>query len=208
MATRAKSEELGRLAVQLNELFRMVKEGTRPYDDVRPEVQRIIDGKAWPPSNLDLESPDSVTVPVSYQRQLSSAVKAGKYDWVNESFPGLTWADWTSPDKERDHFPGKGRLDVEMRLIQADRSLEPRDIIEELSFYGFRPANVVELLAFGEHVPDPQRDNPIVALGSLTKREGTNDVALLFGDSEKRKLGLHWFGGRWTTSDRFLAVRA
>jgi hypothetical protein len=210
MATRTKSEDLGLLGVQQNELFRLVRDGTRPYEDVRRELQRIIDGKPWPPADLEIDSADEFTVPVNYRRQLSTAVKAGQYDWVNESFPTLYWEDWTSPDKEQDHFPKRGRADARMKLIKPKRGLDPRDVIEELAFYGLRPANIVELLAFGECIPVSQQENPIIALGSIVRRDGTNDVAVLFGESDppERKLGLHRFGGRWSTADRFLAVRA
>lgn len=45
MGQRATTEERGKLSDQLHELYRMVKDGVRPYGDVRQPLQQIIDGQ-------------------------------------------------------------------------------------------------------------------------------------------------------------------
>ena len=69
------------------------------------------------------------------------------------------------------------------------------------------PARFGHLLAFGTKNPDAQRNNPIIALGSVGEVDGHRSVACLDEGSSKRDLYLDGWDGGWLAYCRFLRVR-
>ena len=70
---------------------------------------------------------------------------------------------------------------------------------------GYRPAELHELLAFGEKYPKLELEFPIVALGSVWP--GWNCVGFvpcLDGRGSKRHLDLHWIKNDW---QRYVGLR-
>ena len=129
----------------------------------------------------------------NYDRSVEDAVKAGKYDWSNDNIT-------------TNNFPSKrtGTADTEIILVKFERDMESGDVVKQLDKQGLRPAELPELLAFGEKYPDVQRDFPVVALGSVLQiLVGDRPAPCLDGHSGRRNLCLFWWGSFY----RFAAVR-
>ena len=107
----------------------------------------------------------------------------------------------------------KGTADVTMELIQFNRSLSGDKVLDELEELGYRPAELHELFAFGDHYLEAQLRCTIVALGSVwPDQRGYRKVPCLSRDSEfhEPELDLLGFDGRfgngWLEVDQFAAV--
>lgn len=134
---------------------------------------------------------------VNYDQSLAEMIAAGKYDWVNG-------------DITQKNFPvkGKGQVELPLELVHFGRLVGSDEVLAECERRGLRAATLPELLALGAAYPDPQRQFPIVALGSSWRdRVGDRFVPLLAVDGRGRGLRLRWFEGEWRDYDRFLAVR-
>jgi hypothetical protein len=140
---------------------------------------------------------DTFMVTVDYNRSLHEMIKAGNYDYANDSITA-------------ENFPikGEGKVDTEIILVHFNRSISSDDAIREMDQLGLRPAVLPELLAFGEMHPAVQKEFPIVALGSVWRNGGGSRVVPFLGrwDAE-RKLYLLGFVGGWGGNFRFAAVR-
>ena len=140
----------------------------------------------------------SFLVSVDFGRTVEEAVKAGKYDWVNEHIT-------------QQNFPndqGQGKVETSMELVHFGRDMRSDKVVAELDKLGLRPATLMELLAFGAANPELQRQFPIFALGSVwTHPVGDCLVPCLFGGGDGRRLGLRWFDVEWGERCRFLGVR-
>lgn len=151
--------------------------------------QKEADGKQ-PAGNTYLVS-------VDYGLSVEDAVKLGRYDWTNSEITSK-------------HFPTnrKGKADVAVELIHFNRVVSTDEALRELDKAGYRPAELHELLAFGEKYSELQREFPIVALGSVWQdRYGNRFVPYLYGDGSERYLDLRWLGHAWIEVCRFAAVR-
>ena len=134
---------------------------------------------------------------VNYGMSVEDAVKLGRYDWAN--------SDITSRN-----FPTKrtGKADLTIKFMQFNRAISTEDALRELDRMGYRPAELHEILAFGEKYPDVQREFPIVALGSVWQgRDGGRGVPCLSRSGSGRVLHLDWIGDDWNGICRFAAVR-
>ena len=134
---------------------------------------------------------------VDYGRSMRGVAKAGRYDWMN-------------PDTISPNFPTKreGTAEVEVELVHFNRGISTDEALGELDRMGYRPAEVHELLAFGEKYPKVQREFPIVALGSVWQdRNGDRSVPCLGRDGSERGLSLDWVEDDWYEVYRFAAVR-
>jgi len=134
---------------------------------------------------------------VNYRRSVEDAVKAGRYDW-------------TKSDITSRNFPTKrkGTAEVAVELVHFNRSISTDEALSELDRMGYRPAELHELLAFGEKYPEVQREFPVVALGSVWQyRYGDRRVPYLFRLGSERYLNLYWFGDDGGGVFRFAAVR-
>jgi hypothetical protein len=134
---------------------------------------------------------------VDYGRSVEDGVKTGRYDWVNS---GITSRNF--PTKR------KGTAEVAVELVHFNRYISTDEALRELDRMGYRPAELHELLAFGEKYPEVQREFPVVALGSVWRDwNGDRDVPCLYGDGSTRRLGLGWVERGWDGVYRFAVVR-
>lgn len=114
--------------------------------ELRREIERFKKGP-----------PDTVELMVDYDLSVSEYIDKGKYDGVG--IREVT--DWTGVEK-------LGKQTVWVRLFLADQG--ENGTLKQMEAAGCRPANVIELLAFGAQYPEKQRDAGIVALGSKVVR--------------------------------------
>lgn len=135
---------------------------------------------------------------VDYGRSIEEGVKAGRYDWAN--------SDITSKNFLTNKL--KGTVEVAVELIHLNRVVSTSEALRELDKAGYRPAELHELLAFGEKYPELQRKFPVVALGSVWQdRLGSHDVPYLDRYGSRRHLHLIWIESVWGEVYRFAAVR-
>ncbi len=134
-------------------------------------------------------------ITVNYGLSVEDAVEIGRYDWANN--------DITSKN-----FPTTqtGKAEVVLEPIHFNCYISTKDAPLKLDRMGYRPAELHELLAFGEKYQNVQREFPIVALGSVWHQRGGRRVPCLYGDSSGRVLGLLWVGRAWPKISRFAAV--
>jgi hypothetical protein len=134
---------------------------------------------------------------VDYERSVEDAVKLGRYDWAN-------------PDITSKNFPTKrtGTAEIVVELIHFNRVVSTDEALRKLGRMGYRPADLHELLAFGEKYPEVQREFPVVALASVWHyRLSFRYVPYLSRYSSKRNLYLNWIKNNWNELCRFAAVR-
>ena len=133
---------------------------------------------------------------VDYGQTLQRMIANGKYDYVN--------SDITSGN-----FPttGNGKQEVVVELAHFGRDMESDAVLKKFEARGLRAATLPELLAFGATYPEKQREFPIVALGSVRRRDVDRVVPYLNGDGSKRLLYLSWIDNRWNGRCRVAAVR-
>jgi len=142
----------------------------------------------------------TLPVTVNYDLSVEEAL-ADEYDVVH--------SDITSPDfihlSVSENFQGTNTLEI--HLIHFDRVLTTDELVDEFNERGWRPAILIELLAFGEQYPDLQREFPIIAAGSLFQDSvGGLNVPLLWGNNQQRTVDLFWSMPSWESSYRFAAV--
>jgi len=181
-------EQLGKIARQQADLFRRVHEGSLDVEYVSRGLQHIIERKY--PGNAYL-------LFVDYGKSVEDGVKAGRYNWSN---PNITSKNF--PTKR------KGTAVVEVELVHFNRYIWTAEILHKLDKMGCRPAELHELLAFGEKHPEAQQEFPVIALGSVWRdRNGHRNVPYLYEFGSKRLLGLDWIEEAWIRICRFAAVR-
>lgn len=139
-------------------------------------------------------------VSVDYDVSIEDAVKLGRYYWASSYITSK-------------HFPTKrtGKADVVVELIRLDRSVEADEVLRELDKEGYRPAELHELLAFGEKYSDDiPMEFPVIALGSGRNYGGDHCVPNLSRVGKvgsKRILNLVAIQLVWSFYYRFAAVR-
>jgi len=134
---------------------------------------------------------------VDYGRSIEDGVKAGRYDWAN--------SDITSKNCPTER---KGAAEVTVELIHFNRYISTNEALRELDRMGYRPAELHELLAFGEKYSEVQRKFPVVALGSVWQsRGGDRHITYLSRGGSERGLSLVWVGSGWDEIYRFATVR-
>jgi len=157
------------------------------------------DGKpAGLPAEASTQAGNIYHLSVDYGRSVEDGVRAGRYDWAN------------SDDINSRNFPTKrkGTAEVEVELVHFNRGISTDEALGELDRMGYRPAEVHELLAFGQKYPEVQREFPVVAPGSAWQdRFGSRVVPYLYRDGSKRILNLDWIEGDWDEVCRFAVVR-
>jgi hypothetical protein len=136
-------------------------------------------------------------ITVDYQRSLTEMIASGHYDDKHENI-------------NEKNFPvqGTGRVKQEVFLIHFNCAMASGLVPRELDQIGYRPATLVELLAFGQKYPELQRKFPIIAIGSIWRSpEGNPNVPCLDEADGERFLALTWNLGEWFPDCRFLAVK-
>ena len=135
---------------------------------------------------------------VDYGTPLAELVGAGHYDYV-------------SADITEEYFRvGWGERDIESFVVHLHHPASTNNIVNELERHDLRPATLPELLAFGAQHPDPQREFPVLALGSIwdDPRSGYRRAARILEHPGDRRLDLTWdHGAAWNQIYHFLAVQ-
>jgi len=162
--------------------------------------------------------PDLYSVTVDRSRTLAEMVAAGRYDQTDGDINEKNFPSPVPPPAEPE-CPNRGPYrtsDIsaggrtELELVHLARDATTEEVEAELVRRGLHPADLWELLDFGERYPDVQRKFPVIALGSSWADPGGYlRVPCLGGSSGYRYLYLDWDhpDGGWRGSDRFLAVR-
>lgn len=143
------------------------------------------------------ENDEVLSVTVNRDRSIADGIKAGKYNWSNDSIN----------DK---NFPrsGKGTEEAEIILVHFDKLMSTDKVLKELDKRNLRPADLQELLAIGEQHPDKQRQFPIIALASVWRDPGGRRFVPYLGRlGSIRRLDLDWIDDDWSDICRFAAVR-
>lgn len=100
------------------------------------------------------------------------------------------------------------KVEVSTKLFHFNRDIGSETAVTEMDMAGYRPATFMELLVLGFLFPEPQRQFPIVALGSVWhSAHGFRYVPCLDINGSKRELDLGWSVGGWIAHCRFLGVR-
>jgi len=151
-------------------------------------LRLLVDGKG--PFNL-------YPIVVDYGMKVEEAVKLGNYDWVLS-------------DITQENFPTqkKGKTELVVELIRFDHCISTDQALKELDRMGYRPAELMELLAFGEKYPEVQREFSIAALGSVWQNpDGDRRVPFFCSYASKHGLNLFLIENDWGGGWRFAAVR-
>lgn len=114
---------------------------------------------------------DIYPIEVDQSLEFEEMVQAGYYNDVHQDIvPPVSWI--TSFNKKEN---------VNVVLLGLDQSMTTEEMLAVFKEKGVRPANIVELLAFGAQYPEVQWECPIVAFGSTWKnRDGDRGVAYLW----------------------------
>ena len=139
---------------------------------------------------------------VNYNRGIEHSCQAGRYDYVDRN---VSSANFGCKDYD-------GKIPRVMTLVRLDRDATTEEVRQYMSERNLRPANINELLAFGEAEPSLQWKFTIIALGS-TWNDGTRSyVAVLTADVRERILAIRTETGTWSSCDsapdfnRFLGI--
>ncbi|MFZ6015644.1 MAG: hypothetical protein ACOYUZ_04815 [Patescibacteria group bacterium] len=135
---------------------------------------------------------DKATLEAEFSKDGVSDLFTGNYEWQLHSSCA-----------EINQTPGE-RI---MLVKHFGRDTTSEANIAEMDKLGYRPATHLEAYAFQKANPELQRRFWIVALGSSAVSDGHRRVAVLFGDSGRRLLGLDCFDLEWYSDLRFLFVR-
>ncbi len=135
---------------------------------------------------------------VDYDLPLAELAAAGNYDYV-------------SSDITEEHFRvGWGERDIESLLVHLHRPTPTDNVLKELERHDLRPATLPELLAFGAQYPNPQREFPVLALGSIwdDPENSYRRAVRILEHPGDRRLDLTWdHGAQWNQLYHFLAVQ-
>lgn len=133
------------------------------------------------------------SIAVDYSKSLAEMIEAGNYDWIHL-------------DIMNKHFPvkGSGKLNLKAEVIRYNRPISLDDVLRDLDRRGLRPANLPELLVFGEKYHDERHKYPIVELGQHWAYGRYRYVVYFFGGGSGRILDLRRWMGIW--SGGFLAI--
>lgn len=148
-------------------------------------------------SSVKTESDIAFPLKVNYDLSVESLVAHGKYDWKNDNIT-------------TNNFPTvrKGEANLVLELVHFNKVLTSEEVLKELDKMGYRPAELHELLSFGEKYPDIQRQFTVFALGSLWRYwNGDRLVPYLRRCGGGRGLDLSYFSYGWGGRCRFAAVR-
>jgi hypothetical protein len=170
MAEKVAGEMYEGITGQLFEIGRQLRQKNGyPYDPVKLKsaLQDIIEGKM-----------KIYTVFVDYSMSIEEMVRLGGYG--------------SNKKITTKYFPTTrtGRASLEIELIHFDR-VSFEDAIYKMNNMGYRPAELHELLAFGQTFPNVQhvqREFSIFALGSVCRHPLGAFVVALDRSGSKRKL--------------------
>lgn len=157
---------------------------------VKPEPARAVALK------ITVYEPRKFLVFVNYDADLKDVVKNGQYAWRN----------WRLTS---DNFPSgeTGEKDLELFLIQPNKSTDLACFLDKLLAYGLRPATAIELMAFGRQYRYFLSENPVLATGSyLVDYDRQRYSACLYSEAEKRFADLRHLSNPLPTNLIFAVV--
>jgi len=165
-------------------------------EELHLEVDRLL--RRTKETNLTIPySVKEFDLMIQYDQTIENLIKAGNYDWVNSDINSRNF-----PEEVLKLFNTKAYL------FNFGKWMPSKDAILEMDKYGFKPATTKVILSFGLQYPNEQKNGSIVGLGSTWQDPGGFLwVPILWFDGDGRKLYLDYFGGAWSSNDRFLAVR-
>ncbi len=126
---------------------------------------------------------------------IAQMITLGNYDWPNESIA------------KKFQFNSVAIGTWEFKFISAGKAISSEEAKKLCEVDGFQSTSVEHLLALGATLPNLQKQNPIIALGSVCELDGARSVPALWFDGDRRKLDLGWWSDGWRDGCRFLAVR-
>ncbi len=136
---------------------------------------------------------------VDYGQSVEKALKSGNFKEVGE--------DINSQNFKSRRF---GRKMVEIEVISFDWYISSYDIQLEFNKVGYRPAELLELIAFASKYFNihPYQGSPIVALGSSFSRKYSYPGSpYLIDEISFQKLDLEWNTFGWSQGYYFAVVR-
>lgn len=140
-------------------------------------------------------------VTVDYGLSLKDMIAAGKYDYVSAHDINCF---------NQNNFPPEYKdkeVDLVIKLICFDRTMESKDIAGELDVMGLRPATLPELLAFSATYPKKKRNFDIIAMDSICQLPNTKlQVVFFLREYSQRFLCQDWLNSWWGGECRFAAV--
>ncbi len=126
---------------------------------------------------------------------IAQMITLGNYDCTNENIA------------KKFQFNSAAIGTWEFKFISAGKAISSEEAKKLCEVDGLQSGSVEHLLALGAALPNLQKQNPIIALGSVCGIGGDRSVpALWFGDG-RRELGLNWWSNGWFDGYRFLSVR-
>jgi hypothetical protein len=100
-------------------------------------------------------------------------------------------------------------MEVSGTLFSFKGTIQTEEVLEIMDRYGYRPANLRELLALGASFPELQKKFRIIALGSVWREpiENNHLVPYLDKTPNHRILDLVLLCASWTPHCHFLGIR-
>jgi|GEM_PF-1170061 len=149
-------------------------------------------------SSITIKNPKDSVIIVDHNQTIDDLIARGDYSWFDNQTINSA------------NFPtaiGKvnSQETLNIKLFYFDKSLSLEEIVLIMNQAGFRPATLMELLAFGSQYPEAQKQYPVLAPGSLWR--GYGGLPYLNFDSGRRSLSLNWNHYEWPADCRFLAVK-
>ena len=133
---------------------------------------------------------------LDYDRGVEDGILAGNYDLVEKS---IKFHDF--------QIKREGARNIVAELFHCNQYTWTDDVLCKIARRG-RPADFLELLAFGEKYPMVQLEFRIVSLGSVFQGPcGKRFAPYLGREISKRSLSFGLFGNGWINSCRFLVIR-
>jgi hypothetical protein len=133
----------------------------------------------------------------SRHQTTEDAIKAGKYDKVNEFI-------------NSQNFPLRFQTAKKRKIEFLEFNFDPTSdqVISEAHRRGLKRPCYEDALDFGEQYPDIQRDHPIAFLHVPWQDQyGGLAVMVLYGDNKERGIGLNYFHIRWFQSYLFAFLK-
>lgn len=184
---------------EYQELVKVIEESNLSIDAV---VEIIKDYKIRKPAK---SGEGEIVLKINYSNTLKGMIESGKYYWVDNS---ITDENFPIPAK----LVGK-RITVFAKLLYFGYNISSEKAIREMDRLGYRPAMLLELLAFGANYPDMQEQFPIISFGSVWRLpDGFHRiVGLDYRCTDRyrpdRVLDYYSFEATYDSNCRFLAIR-
>lgn len=143
---------------------------------------------------IGLKPLTSFPITIDYDLSMESLIEQGKYDIKNK-------------DVNSENFKNtkRGKTNLIIRLMRFNKKITLKKVFEEIDNQGFRPAESMELLAFGIKYPEEYKKRAVLALGNLWHfyKEIFYAPCLSYDEiSNKRVLGIQSF----ITKNDYIAV--